>query len=543
MSSWRSLCYLKAITVPRFLPALLSVLAAACGSTHAPAVPVSEHQSSVPSPSGQLAKTSKSVDLLTIDQARHLLNRATFGPHTSDIQTLQKVPFSAWLDEQLSPPLDEDDERLRLALEPYKNSTLSPSQLIAHYQKTGPEPLAPPRLIRTKKSTVNYRQLLLDMQMHQLTRQLLSKYQLREVMTDFWANHFNVYARKSDVKLVVNSYINQAIRPRALGRFDRLLIATAKHPAMLIYLDNATSVKEQKTKTGRRGPNENYARELLELHTLSVHGGYDQSDVKEAARAFTGWGVESLPRSEFTYIFRPQVHDNGTKVVLNRAYKQRGEEEGLDLLRALARHPKTAQHLAYKLCQRFVADEAPPSCVDDVTKSYLKNEGEMTEVLRTLFSHPTFWKDSTRSGKFKTPLQFAISAARAVNGAPDGGTNFARQLAELGQDPYMQAIPTGYSDLATAWNNSAGLLSRFRFSALFSAQSDVGIVFDFPPAIAQEGDPVLLVRKLGAQLLSQGTSEQTLSAITAEVASLNGQAEQRRLALSLLLSSPEFQQR
>lgn len=479
-------------------------------------------------------------------EAIHLLSRASFGPSAASLEELQAKGLYEWLEEQLNAPSEKEEERedsrLELALQAYKNASLPPIELVDHYQP-GERPLQndDKRPWKMRVATVDYNRLLSDVQMSELTRHMLSKFQLREVMVDFWVNHFNVYARKGDTKLLTSAWINEVIRPHALGRFADLLIATAHHPAMLIYLDNESSVRERANNRGNRGTNENYARELLELHTLGVNGGYDQADVKETARVLTGWSVARPPQGEFTFVFRAGNHAPGTKVVLKRAYSQGGEAEGQALLVALARHPSTARHIADKLCQRFVLDKPTAACVDHAAEAFLASGGETREVLKAIFLHPSFWTETARGQKYKTPLEFVMSAARSVNAEPDGGHDLVRALSKMGQEPLMERAPTGYPENASAWMSSASLLSRFQYAALFAAQWDAGITFDWSIELAQERTIDGLVATLNRQILASVGEKATLELLARELNNLPSTIGRRRLGLSLALSSAEFQ--
>ena len=331
-------------------------------------------------------------------------------------------------------------------------------------------------------------------------RAVYSERQLEEVMTDFWFNHFNVYVGKGPDRLMLNNYEQDVIRPRAMGRFEDLLVATAKSPAMLFYLDNWLSVGPGSMKalgisTGSRGRygypprppkknakqnsglNENYGRELLELHTLSVNGDYSQRDVTEAAKVFTGWTIEK-PNDGGGFKYDPNMHEPGFKFVLGHRIKPKGEGEGMELLHRLATSPQTAHFISLKLAQRFVSDDPPQELVDQMAKTFLKKKGDIREVLTTLFHSPEFWADGTYRAKVKTPLEFVASAVRVTGAEVDDALPLARQLGTMGMPLYGAQPPTGYSMKAETWVNSSALLNRMNFALALSSGKIKGVKMD-----------------------------------------------------------------
>jgi uncharacterized protein (DUF1800 family) len=350
-----------------------------------------------------------------------------------------------------------------------------------------------------------------ELQMSRILRAVYSERQLQEVMVDFWTNHFNVYANKGADRWLLPSYDRDTIRPHTLGKFYDLLLADAQSPAMLFYLDNVQSVspnaQQQRPGAGRgplaglrlpnnpqqqrpqaqqqrRGINENYARELMELHTLGVDGGYTQKDVQEVARCFTGWtiiaprgagaaaqAIMNGPMAEMarnrpgTFIFRPGVHDNGEKMVLGHKIPAGGGmKDGLMVLDILSHHPATAKFIATKLVRRFVADEAPPGLVDKVVQTYAKTDGDIREMLRTIFYSPEFNSQDAFRAKVKRPFELAISAVRTIGAETNGGPQFHQWLQRMGQPLYGFQTPNGYSDVAENWVNTGALLERMNFA-------------------------------------------------------------------------------
>ncbi len=282
-----------------------------------------------------------------------------------------------------------------------------------------------------------------------IVRAVHSEHQLREVMVDFWANHFSVFAMKGAVGGTLLSYENDVLRSRALGRFEDLLLAVAQSPTMLVYLDNIRS--------GARGAiNENYARELLELHTLGVDAGYDQRDVLEVARVLSGWSVGRAARPAFE--FRPRLHVPGAKSVLGERVPGAGVDEGISLLRRLARHPSTARHVSRKLVTRFVSDSPPPGLVERAAKRFSASGGHIAEVLRTILSSPEFVDPA--NVKLKTPFEFVASALRETGGETDGGRRLRRELGLLGELPWFARTPEGHPDQAVDWIDPSAMLAR-----------------------------------------------------------------------------------
>lgn len=363
--------------------------------------------------------------------------------------------------------------------------------------------------------------IAMDLNEAKLDRAILSERQLAEVLTDFWFNHFNVYLDKGADRLLVTSYERDAVRPHILGKFKDLLLATARHPAMLFYLDNWQSVdpRSAAARAGRRskGLNENYARELMELHTLGVDGGYTQADVTEVARCFTGWTLRN-PRQGGGFWFAERAHDRGVKTVLGvRIPAGRGEEDGLQVIDLLAKHPSTARFLSRKLAQRFVADEPPASLVEKMANRFQSSDGDLREVLKTMLDSPEFWSEKYYRVKIKSPLELVASAARAMDAQVDSGLALGRQVARLGQPLYRKQEPTGYPNTSSDWMNSAALVARMNFAS----------------ALAENRIPGVQVRM---------DRIPTLPVISPPTQAAIEKAEPGKVA-GLLLGSPDFQRR
>jgi uncharacterized protein (DUF1800 family) len=417
-----------------------------------------------------------------------------------------------------------------------------------------------------------------------LLRAIYSERQLDEVMTDFWINHFNVFINKGADRYLLTSYERDAIRPHVLGKFEDLLVATAKSPAMMFYLDNWLSVgpnseialgiaphqrgyyrPSNRPRKRASGLNENYGRELMELHTLSVNGGYSQQDVTEVAKVFTGWTLEQ-PKKGADFRFEARMHEPGDKIVLGHRIKQSGENEGLEVLHLLAHNPKTAHFISQKLAMRFVSDNPPPALVDRMTQTFLKKDGDIREVLRTMFQSPEFWSPDAYRAKVKTPLEFVVSAVRASGAEVDDARTLAGTLNNMGMMPYGMMPPTGYSMKAETWVNSSALLGRMNFALGLAAGKIRGVKVD-PATLGQETavtgsdnspdkeapvDPQQALATLENSLLAGDISKQTHDTISKQLE--DPTISQRRLddpkrppnvaaITGLILGSPEFQRR
>jgi uncharacterized protein (DUF1800 family) len=410
-----------------------------------------------------------------------------------------------------------------------------------------------------------------------LLRAIYSERQLDEVMTDFWFNHFNVFINKGNDRILVTSYERDAIRRHALGKFEDLLVATAQSPAMMFYLDNWMSVgpgsdaglgiaprghKKGPDRHGQNRPakgnaklasglNENYGRELMELHTLSVNGGYSQKDVTEIAKVFTGWTIEQ-PKNGGAFRFEPRMHEPGDKTVLGHKIKENGAKEGLEVLRILGRNPKTARFISQKLAMRFVSDDPPPALVDRMTQTFLKKHGDIREVIRTMLSSSEFWAPEAYRAKVKTPLEFVVSAVHASGAQVDDARALLGTLNTMGMPPYGMQPPTGYSMKADAWVNSSALLGRMNFALGLAAGKVRGVSVDSEQLASGAGNAQQALAALENSLLAGDVSKQTHETISKHLD--DPQISQRRLddasrapnvaaIVGLILGSPEFQRR
>jgi uncharacterized protein (DUF1800 family) len=365
-------------------------------------------------------------------------------------------------------------------------------------------------------------------------RDLDSERQLQEIMTDFWLNHFNVYLRKGPfAPWYLADYQDKVIRPRALGKFEDLLVATAESPAMLFYLDQTESVGPHSMAAMRaawfHGPNgkgrtlginENYARELMELHTLGVDGGYTQKDVIEVAKAFTGWGIER-PDQGGEFVFNPRRHEPGPKFVLGKKISDRGESEGLEILHMLAMNPATAHHVSWQIAQRFVSDTPPTTLVDAMAATWMKTGGDIREVLRTMLDRPEFWSKEAYRAKVKTPEEYVFSAVRATGGEVVHPAALVEAIRQLGMPLYGCQTPNGYAWTAEAWLNSGELLDRMNFSMAL-ADNNAGTAMEWDKLLGipgpQGADAETKERRLESALLGEAASEHTRSAALGQLA-------------------------
>jgi uncharacterized protein (DUF1800 family) len=373
-----------------------------------------------------------------------------------------------------------------------------------------------------------------------LYRAIYSNRQLEEVLVDFWLNHFNVFNGKGPERMLLTSYERDAIRPFVLGHFKDLLLATARHPAMLFYLDNWQSQAPREDavvpagRGVRRAPglNENYGRELLELHTLGVDGGYTQQDVIAVARAFTGWTIRE-PNRVAEFQFNPAMHDRKEKVVLGQTIPEGGDEsDGLRVLDILVHHPSTARFISKKLAQRFVADDPPKSLVDRMAATFTKTDGDLRAVLETMFKSREFFSAAAWQVKLKSPLELVVGAVRAVNADTVDTFALARRIADLGQPLYGKLEPTGYSNTSEGWVSTAGLLGRMNFASALVEGRVSGVRVETSQLAKKPA-------AIAGVLLSTTPSKELQTAIEAGLEDNQPPAT----IVSLVIASPDFQRR
>jgi len=416
-----------------------------------------------------------------------------------------------------------------------------------------------PDQVETLIALDNPRQLVYqELLQTRVLRALYTQRQLQEVMTDFWLNHFNVFQGKTGEEVYsLVPYERDVVRPRALGSFEMLLLATATSTAMMTYLDNAGSTGPHSLSAMRagkgspKGLNENYARELMELHTLGVNGGYTQRDVTEVAKVFSGWTVEQPPAGGPRFVFDPNRHEPGTKHVLGAEIKERGFQEGLQVLHMLATSPATAHFICNKLAVRFVSDDPPASLVNRLSAVFLASNGNIEEVMRFLVQSPEFWATTSYRAKIKTPEDFVLSAVRAGGMDVQDPQVIVKAISDLGQPLYGRQTPDGYGMLSTPWVSSAALLARMNFSlALAGNRLSKGVTVDWSGQLgaASSQPPEEQERQLETLLLHGQVSPATQSLVLKQLAA-NAPPQQQAanskasLAAGLLFGSPDFQHR
>jgi uncharacterized protein (DUF1800 family) len=423
-----------------------------------------------------------------------------------------------------------------------------------------------------------------ELAMAKVTRAIYSDRQLQQVMDDFWFNHFNVFAGKGEVKWYLTSYERDVIQPNALGKFKDLINATAKSPAMLFYLDNYLSSdpkaaqrqaqlravrqaqrrnygwgpppappKPQNAKKQERGLNENYGRELMELHTLGVDGGYTQKDVTEVARCFTGWTIEK-PRELASFKFDEKLHDPDPKVVLGKKIHAGGMKDGEQVIELLSKNPNTAKFISTKLARRFVSDNPPPALVARMSKTFLKTEGDIREVMRTMIYSPEFWSREAYRAKVKTPYELVVTSTRALGTDVDTPMPLVQWVNRIGEPLYQCQPPTGYSDKAETWVNTGALLNRLNFSLALAGNKVRGSRSDVTAFLGSDSstDPKAALNRAVAVLLGGQIAPTTIETLEKQIenpqvvqAKLDDPVKQVDLGVvtGLVLGAPEFQRR
>jgi uncharacterized protein (DUF1800 family) len=526
------------------------------------------------------------------DFAMHVLNRLGFGPRPGDVDRVLRMGVSKYIEQQLHPE-SISDNAMAGALKNLPTISMSSAALIDTFER----PLREALRTRTTASgeaagagagaadeeklramippEKRPRRVIEELSAARVIRASDSQRQLNEVMADFWMNHFNVFAAKGLDRVLVPSFERDVVRPRMWGKFEDLLMATAKSPAMLVYLDNARSVADedhrppapqrrrgfsglptamnaemarQAKAKAPRGINENYAREIMELHTLGVEGGYTQKDVTELARALTGWSISGGPglrrgEAEAEFVFRARLHDIGPKTILgHRLPAGGGIEEGETMIRILAHHPATARHIALQLCQRLVADDPPKALVERVAMAFLDSGGDLRQTVRAVVTSTEFSDPRFFSAKVKAPFAYVVSAVRALGGVTDGKA-LARQLVSMGEPLYLCQPPTGYSDRADAWINSGALIARLNFALALGDGALPGTGAE-PRRLIPESDATSTERSIDALaqvLLPGGLSESTRETIRQHTIDDAPSAVPLSRIAGLILGSPEFQ--
>jgi uncharacterized protein (DUF1800 family) len=591
---------------------------------------------------GTLAADSTSLNLdkkfkgklpiteLTADEAiMHAMNRLGYGPRPGDVERIRKMGLEKWVDQQLHPD-SIDDSALDQRLQRYPTLNLPAKKLIQDYPQPGQvikqegitkeqyeEQMkekrreAESRVIATGNENLDKAQqqlaklrgpgrIVAELSMAKVDRAIYSNRQLQAVMEDFWFNHFNVFAQKAEDKWLLPAYMRDTIRPHTLGKFEDLLLATAKSPAMLIYLDNFDSADpaavrrmeaekamrharyggafaggEMPTpgtfpgpvtsasapganasaaaKKQERGLNENYGREVMELHTVGVEGGYTQQDVVQMAECLTGWTVRT-PRKDPQFFFDDRIHAQGKKVVMGRAFGYGGEKDGEEALKMLANHPNTSKFISMELARHFVSDNPPPALVQRMAEEFSATRGDIRGVLRAMIYSPEFWSKETYRAKVKTPYELVASTARALDAEVTITLPTAQWVGRMGEPLFLCQTPNGYSDKAETWVNTGALLNRLNFALSFATDKVAGATVDLKSMLGAEAakDPNATLAQAIDDFLGNQIGEQTRTTLIARLndpqilqASLDDPVKQvnEGLIAGLVLGAPEFQRR
>ena len=496
---------------------------------------------------GQLLRQLQARGMLPDNLAEARENRVKAGANAKpgdEAMTVPEMKSDSPKNNQAQPPQNPaDNEKYREAIQKY-------------YRDNGLE---------------QPRRIIAELQASRILRAVYSERQLQEVMVDFWTNHFNVFANKGADRWLLTSYDRDTIRPNALAKFSQLLEATAKSPAMLFYLDNFQSVSPdagggrpgilRPQQQQRRGINENYARELMELHTLGVDGGYTQKDVQEVARCFTGWTIfqprggaaavttmvlprdrdrnarlgDAMRRTAGTFFFNARAHDDGEKMVLGHKIPAGGGmKDGLMVLDILAHHPSTAKFIATKLVRHFVSDNPPPALVERVAATFMKSDGDIRETLKTIFFSKEFNSPEAYRAKIKRPFELVVSAIRTLGADTNGGPGTHQWIERLGEPLYGFQTPNGYSDAAESWVNTGGLLERMNFGLALANNRVQGTRVNLSKA---NGDQSKVLDEYLQTILAGDISASTKDALMKQLA----QSDPPTKVVGLILGTPEFQ--
>ena len=570
------------------------------------------------------------ITQLTEDEATlHALNRLGYGPRPGDVARVQQMGLDKWIDQQLDAD-SIDDSALDERLEKYPTLKMSSQQLLEEFpppaqaaKKEGEtkdeykQQMQEKRrdamsdLAETGNENVDKAQealakiqgpgrIIAELSMAKVDRAVYSNRQLEAVMEDFWFNHFNVFAGKGADRWMLTSYVRDTIRPHTMGKFQDLLTATAKSPAMLFFLDNWLSVdptafKERQQEMAERparyqgmfgggfgqfglqqpganangaqggqggkrlqqlqdrGLNENYGREVMELHTVGVDAGYTQQDVIEMAECLTGWTVKE-PRRDPEFIFRPAFHAEGKKVVMGHTFNYGGEKDGEEALAMLANDPHTAKFISTELARHFVSDTPPPALVARMAKSYESSGGDIRTVLKTMIYSPEFWSKETYRAKVKTPFEQVASTARALDADVKVSLPLAVWVGRMGEPLFLCQPPTGYSDKASTWVNTGALLNRLNFALAFATNHMAGANVDLPDMFGEDAskDPEMALTRATDLFLDGQVAPTTMQTLEARLndpqilqARLDDPVKQvnEGLLSGLVLGTPEFQRR
>lgn len=498
----------------KFVLGAVALSLVACGGHQAAHVGTAPQAVSAPA---EMAAEPGVREQTADEQVNHVLSRLTFGARPGDVAAVRAMGVDRWIDLQLHPERIDDSksDQYFAQLESYNKSAQAlqaeyppPNQLLRRLQAKGDRSkLTPAESAELRDATAGVRKVTAEAESGRINRALLSERQLQEVMTDFWLNHFSVYIQKgAPERYQLAQYESKVIRPNSLGKFRTLLGAVAKSPAMLFYLDNwesqadsnrprlvpiragrpgslrnargglLTPQQQQAAARRRGGLNENYGRELLELHTLGVDGGYTQQDVINVARAFTGWTFPRPQQGGGAFEFNPQMHDAGEKIVLgHKLAAGRGIEDGEDVLDIVARSPATARFIAFKLARRFVSDTPPAELVARAAATFERTGGDIREVVRTIVTSPEFFSHAAYHSKVKSPFEVVVSALRALGAQPDPTLRTAQTVATLGEPIYGHQAPNGWPETGDQWMNTGAILARINFGVAIAAGRIPGV--------------------------------------------------------------------
>jgi len=516
----------------------------------------------------------------------HALNRLGFGPHPGEVEQIQKTGLENWIQSQLHPENTADpviDARLAeypalglsaaSLLDKYPPPDVAAKRLglkVDEYQKRLQDLAKQPQGMSSLPFK-DQQEIVNELMQAKLLRAIYSAHQLSEQLEDFWFNHFNVFIYKDLDRWYMIPYERDAIRPHVLGKFRELLEANAKSPAMLFYLDNSSSADPHafdrlklhpvSARPGvklpplgpKRGLNENYGRELMELHTLGVDGGYTQQDVIDVARAFTGWTIES-PRENPAFYFDERLHDPDPKRVLGKKINAGGIRDAEQVLDLLAKNQHTARHISLQLAQHFVSDTPPEALVKRMAKTFEKSKGDIRAVMSTMIYSPEFWSRTAFRAKVKTPFELVASTVRALGADVDQPLQMAQWVARIGEPLYQCLTPNGYSDAAASWVSTGSLLNRMNFAVALTNNKIRGAQVDVNSLVGLDvsGNPRLALERVETVFLAGQVSDTTRSTLDKETsdpqilgATLDDPVKQVNLSLltGLVLGSPEFQKR
>jgi uncharacterized protein (DUF1800 family) len=595
-------------------------------SAAARGISVDEHSKSIPL--DKKFKGKLPITELTEDEAiMHAVNRLGYGPRPGDVERIRKMGLEKWIDQQLHPD-SIDDSALDQRLQRYPTLNLPAKKLIQEYPQPGQvikkegitkeeyeqrikekQRDAESQVVVTGNENLDKAQqqlaklqgpgrIVAELSMAKVDRAIYGNRQLQTVMEDFWFNHFNVFANKAEDKWLLPSYVRDTIRPHTMGKFEDLLLATAKSPAMLIYLDNFDSadpaavrrMEAEKAmrharyggafaggapptpgtfpgpvtspsapgaapaaKKPERGLNENYGREVMELHTVGVDGGYTQRDVIQMAECLTGWTVRE-PRKDPQFFYDDRIHAQGTKVVMGRTFNYGGEKDGEEALKMLANHPNTAKFISMELARHFVSDNPPEALVQRMAAEYSATQGDTRSVLKAMIYSPEFWSRESYRAKVKTPYELVASTARALSAEVTITLPTSQWVARMGQPLFLCQTPNGYSDKAETWVNTGALLNRLNFALSFATDKVAGATVDLKSVLGEQAarDPNATLAQAIDDFLGNQIGDQTRATLTARLndpqilqASLDDPVKQvnEGLIAGLVLGAPEFQRR